>query len=89
MNPRRIVFKHNGHEFDAYSQACAYLKQSGYSIGSMQGHHPIGIVKGEALISKWTRMSLEELELLDGAMKPQGSGFKDGDVVVELRARSA
>ena len=67
--------------FQSYYNAENYLKEMGYSIGSMQGPAPIGFSDKFDYISKWRNMSSEEHKQLDGVMIADG-GFREGSVLV-------
>lgn len=79
------VFKHvPGEDFSALSEAENYLGNLGYTFGSMERGQPIGVHKDADYISKWTRMTREEQESLDGVLTASPS-FRDGDVTLTLR----
>jgi len=77
---QEIIFKANG-DFGAYYAACDWLKENGYSYGSMQRHDPVGVVKGDYHIAKWRNLSKSDIEALDGTMHP----CRGGDCVVRLK----
>jgi hypothetical protein len=76
------VFKHNGEDFSAFRLAEEHVKSLGMVMGSMEGPNPIGVHKEADYISKWTRMTLEEQESLDGKLE---GDFRNGDVTLTLR----
>lgn len=78
-----LTFKNNGEEWSAKDAADRHIESLGYSIGSMERHHPIGLMKGDYLISKWTRMTPEEHSQLDGTM--ESSDWRNGSVTVNLK----
>ena len=53
------VFDKTG-DFAAFQEAENYLKENGYSWGSMQRDDPIGIMKGDYDIAKWRNLSAKE-----------------------------
>jgi len=72
--------------FGAYNDACAWLKENGYSYGSMCSSSPTAIMKGDWDISKWWNLSNEERANIHGTItsKSKGSGYRDGPVIVEI-----
>ena len=72
------VFAADG-DFGAIYAAENWLKENGYSYGSMERNWPIGIAKGDCYISKWTNLG-EDMKLLDGVIA-EGSK-RDSDVIV-------
>jgi len=75
------TFKANG-TFQAYYDACGWLKENGYSYGSMCGHEPIGIMKGNYCIAKWKNLTKQEQKSLDGTMTGE---FREGDVKITIK----
>lgn len=55
-------------DFGAYYAACEWLKQNGFSYGSMQRDDPMGIMKGDWEIAKWRNLSESDKKSLDGQM---------------------
>jgi len=49
---QEINFEANG-DFGASRAAEKWLKENGYSVGSMQRGHPRGILKGDWDVAKW------------------------------------
>lgn len=76
---RRIEFTGAG-EFAAYRAAETWCIAAGYSVGRMQRDEPIGLMFGDADISKWRNMTRSEQAELDGVMT---GNFRNGPVVVE------
>lgn len=68
--------------FQSYYAACEWLSENGYSYGSMQRDYPIGIMKGDWSISKWSNMSAKEQKTLDGIMTGE---FREGEVVINIK----
>lgn len=67
-----------GPDFEAITKAEYWLKDNGYSRGSMQREAPIGIAKGSVTIWKWRNISREEHKILDGVIVPEdGGSFRD------------
>jgi len=68
--------------FQAFYKAEDYLKELGYSTGSMEGGSPIGFADEKKFehVSKWNNMDRSEHNLLDGIMI--SSDFREGEVVV-------
>lgn len=65
--------------FAAYNAATDYLKNHGYSYGSMQRGSPTAIKKGDYLIEKWRYLTPEERENIDGIISGE---FRNGPVSV-------
>ena len=75
------TFREEG-DFASVYKAEKYLKENGYSYGSMCGDEPIAIMKGDVLIAKWKNLSTEERRKIDGIMTSED--FRGGSVVVEI-----
>lgn len=67
--------------FGAVTNAQNFLKENGYSVGSMQRHAPIGVAKGDVDISKWRNLG-PDVKDLDGVMV--SDSFREGSVTVYL-----
>lgn len=79
-------FPPTGKTFEAFHQACDWLKENGYSHGSMQRDAPIGIMRGlDWDIAKWRNLSEKERRELDGTMIPIDGNFRDGGARIRLR----
>lgn len=72
-------------DFDGIDAATKWLEERGYSCGSMERHHPIGVYKGDASISKWTNLELQDKAELDGAIITDGGSFRGGRAIVLLK----
>lgn len=68
--------------FQSYYAACEWLKQNGYSYGSMCRDLPIGIMKGDFSIAKWRNLSNQDIKALDGTMT--SDDFREGSVTIEI-----
>lgn len=92
---RKEVFQWNW-MFESYNKAVKYLNDNWISFWSMQMHYPIAIVKnGEndywetivhggkirVLLPKWKYISDDDIEHLDGIIKPRDN-FRDGDTEI-------
>jgi hypothetical protein len=69
--------------FSAFYQAEEFLKVRKYRVGSMDGDFPIGFVKGNShieRIAKWTRISKDELNILDGMIVSED--YRNGPVTI-------
>lgn len=65
--------------FDAYAEACNWLRENGYSYWSMARNSPIGIVKEkDAYIAKWYNIDRQEYQFLDWIII--GTNYRDDDV---------
>jgi hypothetical protein len=78
-----MTFKNDGTDFSAYHAAEKWLRENGYSYGSMQAGAPTGIVKGDCAISKWRNIRQSEMHLLDGQI--EAGDPRNGDVVVTFK----
>jgi len=69
--------------FGAISSAQNYLKDMGYTLGSMEGGNPIGFADGNEYdyVSKWWNMKAADHRILDGAIVPLPD-FREGGVLV-------
>lgn len=88
MNKKNMwfkYFKNNGDTFSAIRLAENFLKEHGYSYGSMECSEPIGVAKGDVYIGKWTRIPIKERDNLDGTI--ESKDFRDGDVCIFLKQR--
>ena len=76
------IFENDGTEFSAYHAACRFVASLGFAIGSMERDQPIGLYREPATISKWTRMTQDEHDALDGFL--ESPDFRTGTVMVTL-----
>ena len=74
------IFKADGKSFSAVSKARKYLKENGYSYGSMCGDEPIGFKLGNYIIAKWRNLDSSDRERMDGQLVSKD--FRDGDVEI-------
>ncbi len=70
-------------DFSAVSAAENWLREHGFSYGSMCMDMPIGILKGDWCIAKWCNLTAKERNQLDG--KLLSSDFRSGPVVLQLK----
>ena len=76
------TFPSTGIAFEAHADAVEFLKENGYSVGSMQRDMPIGVAKGEDVyISKWMNLG-DDVKQLDGVLL--SDDFREGSVTVLL-----
>lgn len=81
-----VNFPPTGEEFGAYYQACTWLREQGYSCGSMQRDSPIGIMRGlDWQIAKWRNLNARERGELDGTIEPVYGNFRDGGARIRLK----
>lgn len=78
----KVLFKSDGTEFSAIAKAESWLKANGYSIGSMQGNNPIGVMRGDVYISKWFNMTPDEQLSLHGTLT---GDYRNGDVTLTIK----
>ncbi len=69
--------------FSALYAAQAWLRENGYSFGSLCVGMPIGILKGTWSIAKWRNLTGKEREQLDGQLT--SDDFREGPVVLRLK----
>ncbi len=60
------IFEYDGSTFGAFYNACEWLTKNGYSYGSGCITGPIGIIRGDAYISKYRHLSLNDRQSMDG-----------------------
>ena len=68
-----------GGTFDAIGKAEEYLKDLGYTRGSMSRDEPIGFAQGVDYIAKWYNIPREDKAKLDGVIIPEPE-FREGGV---------
>ena len=68
-------------DFEAYHAAEAWLKENGYSAGSMCGDQPIGILKGDVYIPKWRNLTNSDKRILHGRLT---GDMRIGPVTLEI-----
>lgn len=78
------TFKGDGTTFSAISEATAWLQRNGYSVGSMCGPSPIGVMRGDYSIAKWRNLSTRERSNLDGQIACDGRSYREGSVTLTL-----
>ena len=81
---KEMVFKNNGDDFSGIYAAKKWLKENGYSYGSLQRNDPVGILKGDFNISKWRNLSAEDAASLDGRITFQDGGPRSGTAIVSI-----
>jgi hypothetical protein len=83
----KIVFE-SGTSFQAYYAAEQWCRDNGISLGSMERGNPIGLMRGDFYISKWSNMTKAEQAACHGTMTAK-NGFRDGPVVIEMKDSEA
>jgi hypothetical protein len=68
-------------DFDALHKAQTWLRENGYSYGSLQRDGPVGILKGDFDIQKWRNLSARDKKELDGVLT---GSKRSGPVTVEI-----
>lgn len=76
----RKVFKADG-DFGAFYAAEKWVRENGYSVGSMERDRPIGLAKGDYYISKWRNLGEDKL-LLDGVIAEGSKRENDITVII-------
>lgn len=79
----KLTFDQKG-DFQAYYAAEKWCKENGISRGSMERGNPIGLLRGDWHISKWSNMTKEEQLQCDGFMK--SASFRNGPVFIEMKS---
>ncbi len=78
--PFKKTFTHTGDDFSATSAAEKWLKEKGYSLGTMCAPEPRGILKeAGAYIPKWRYLDQDQLYGMATA-----TDWRHGDVTVYL-----
>ena len=77
-----LTFDQSG-DFVAVDLARVWLKDHGYSCGSMCMDMPIGILKGYWRIAKWKNLTAKERTQLDGQLISKD--FRNGPVTIQLK----
>ena len=70
-------------DFEAYNKAGKFLKENGFSYGSMERDKPIGIMYGDYNIAKWRNLDSSDRDNLHGQMTAETS-FRFGPVFVDI-----
>ncbi|NCP63183.1 MAG: hypothetical protein GW836_00790 [Paraglaciecola sp.] len=68
------IFQGNGKTFSASYEAKKWLSDNGYSYGVSCIGGPIGVIKGDAIISKWHNMTRKEQSEMDGLLYTDREG---------------
>ena len=67
--------------FTAIHEAEAFVRDLGYTVGSMCGGEPIGFALGYDYVAKWYNIDHGDRSRLDGLLLHDG-GFREGGVKV-------
>lgn len=79
----KLTFKGDGTSFSATTEAEKWLRERGFSIGSMCMGEPRGLLREQGVwIHKWRNLSSADKELLDGVIT--SDNHRDGEVTVNL-----
>lgn len=81
--PFKKVFSHTGTDFSAVGAAEKWLKEKGFSLGTMCSPEPSAIVHGNTYVPKWKHLSHEDQAELDGVAI--ATNWRTGDVTVHLK----
>ena len=68
--------------FTAIREAEEYLRENGYTVGSMCRNEPIGFADAEnyKYVAKWYNINVEDRKLLDGVII--SNDFREGNVQI-------
>ena len=80
----KYVFDREDEAFAAFRKAQLHCTGLGFSVGSMQGPDPIGIVRGDYDVQKWRNLTRADRARLDGVIT---GDKRHGPVVVEVYER--
>ena len=80
-----LTFDIGDANFGSLEAARDYLARRGFSFGPLQGGSPIGILLGEAVIGKWSRLSPEDRADLHGVMTAVAGDYRRGAVTIAIR----
>jgi hypothetical protein len=87
---RKILTFFGTKDFDALNSAQGWCRANGYSVGSLQAHAPIGIMRGTGLeIAKWRNLSSTDREQLDGYITATDVEYRSGPVCVVIEKGGA
>lgn len=76
-------FDGQGEDFKANNMAENYLRSEGYTVGSMARDLPIGFAPNNyRYVAKWTNLSSEDIDLLDGVIYFPDKDSRNGNAVV-------
>jgi hypothetical protein len=84
---KKIVFKQPG-DFEAFHAAEQWCRDNGISFGSMERGNPIGLMRGNWSISKWSNMTKKEQSECHGTMTAK-AGFRSGPVTITMEGGAA
>jgi hypothetical protein len=82
--PFKKTFPHTGSDFSATHAAESWLKENGFSLGTMCSPEPRAIMKGEVFLPKWHHFSTKDHASFDGVAT--ATNWRTGDVTVYLKA---
>tara|TARA_R100000951_G_C2653160_1_gene185164 strand:- start:11228 stop:11521 length:294 start_codon:yes stop_codon:yes gene_type:complete len=77
-------FKNDGEDFSGIGGARDFLKEKGFSIGSMQRDAPMGVSKEYEYIAKWRNLSSDDRLQLDGTITFTDGGPRNGTATINL-----
>lgn len=75
-----------GDDFESTYKAVGWLKERGFSVGSMQGDAPRAIWHGDCYISKWRGLSAKEKREMHASMTGDP---RSGPVRITLHAAAS
>lgn len=64
--PFKTIIFEGDNDFEAYRKAEKWVKENGYSAGSMCSPSPTAIFKGDCYVAKWRNLSVKERNSADG-----------------------
>lgn len=71
-------------DFSANDAAEAFLRERGFSVGSMQRGDPRGIMFGDCDIAKWRNLSASERTALHGVLAYRNGSARGGDAIIRI-----
>lgn len=77
----KITFNDTG-TFQALYSAQAWCVKNGISYGSLCRGMPVGLMRGDVSIMKWSNLTTKERSQCDGTMTGE---FREGPVTIEMK----
>lgn len=78
-------FQPGEYPFSASRKAEEWLREKGWSYGSMQRDQPRGVYRGDAIIAKWRNLSKADRKNLDGEIRYPCRDAVEGRVEIWMR----
>lgn len=72
-------------EFESLRAAEKWLKDRGFSLGTLQRGAPIGVMLGDCDISKWRNLDADERAEMHGVLTTASGSFREGAITFYIR----